>query len=112
MVLSYLCHPYLPYLFGMHTESSLYRLIMQFHGIGHQIVILNKEMFKKKLIVGPTAWLIACSQLIEATSYIHDDDDDDDVQILHNDIKPDNTVLVEDPSASDCKYQIVLSDFW
>lgn len=106
MVLSCLCHPYLPYLFGMCTESSPYRLVMQFHGIGHQTVTLNKEMFEKKLIVGPTAWLIACSQLIEAISYIHDD-----VQILHNDIKPDNILLAADPSASDCKYQIVLSDF-
>ena len=106
MVLSHLCHPYLPYLFGVCTESSPYRLVMQFHGIGHQTVTLNKEMFEKKLIVGPTAWLIACSQLIEAVSYIHDD-----VQILHNDIKPDNILLAADPSASDCKYQIVLSDF-
>ena len=62
MILSRLCHPYLPYLFKVCTQSSPYRLVMQFHGIGHQTGTLNKEM---KQIVGPTAWLIACSQLIE-----------------------------------------------
>ena len=58
MVLSRLCHPYLPYLFGVCTESSPYRLIMQFHGIGLQTVTLSKEMFEKNLIVGPITWLI------------------------------------------------------
>ena len=58
---------------------------MQFHGIGLQTVTLSQEMFEKKHIGGPTAWLIACSQLVEAISYIHKD-----AQILHNDIKADN----------------------
>lgn len=30
-------------------------------------------MFEKKLIIGPTAWLIASLQLIEVISYLHDD---------------------------------------
>lgn len=106
MVLSRLCHPYLPYLFGVCTESLPYRLVMQFYRIGLQTVTLSKEMFEKKHIGGPTAWLITCSQLVEAVSYIHED-----AQILHNDIKPDNILLSPDPSASGCKYQIVLSDF-
>ena len=106
MVLSRLCHPYLPYLFGVCTESSPYRLVMQFHGIGLQTVTLSKEMFEKKLIVGPTMWLIACSQLIEAISYIHED-----VQILHNDIKPDNILVSVDPNSSRSTYQVILTDF-
>ena len=59
MVLSRLCHPYLPYLFGVCTETSPYQFIMQFHGSGHQTVTLSKAMFEKKLMVGPTAWLFA-----------------------------------------------------
>lgn len=106
MVLSRLCHPYLPYLFGVCTESSPYRLVMQFHGIGLQTVTMNKEMFEKKLIVGPTMWLIACSQLIEATSYLHED-----VQILHNDIKPDNILVSMDRDPSKSTYQVILTDF-
>lgn len=73
MILSRLCHPFLPYLFSVCTESSPYQLIMQFHGIGLQTVTLSKEMFEKNLIVGPTTWLITCSQLVEAVSYIHED---------------------------------------
>ena len=92
MVLSRLCHPCLPYLFGVCTESSPYRLIMQFHGGGLQTVTLSKEMFEK-LIIGPTAWLIVCSQLIETISYLHDD-----AQLLLNDIKPDNILLSADLS--------------
>lgn len=106
MVLSRLCHPYLPYLFGVCTESSPYQLVMQFYGIGLETVTLSKEMLEKKLLVGPTMWLITCSQLTEAISYIHED-----IQILHNDIKPDNILLSADPTAADSKYQIILSDF-
>ena len=80
-------------MFGVCTESSPYRLIMQFHGGGLQTVTLSKEMFEKKLIISPTAWLIVCSQLIEAISYLHDD-----AQLLHNNIKSDNILLSADLS--------------
>ncbi len=33
-ILTKLCHPYLPYLFGVCTKEKPYRLVMQFHGIG------------------------------------------------------------------------------
>ena len=46
----------------------------------------------------PTAWLITCSQLVEAVSYLHDD-----VHILPNDIKTNNILLSE--------HQVVLTDF-
>ena len=45
--------------FGMCTESSPYRLDMQFHGVGLQTVTLSKEMLKK-VIIGPAACLIVC----------------------------------------------------
>ena len=32
-LLTQLCHPYLPYLFGVTTESQPYRIVMQFHGL-------------------------------------------------------------------------------
>ena len=97
-VLSRLCHPYLPYLFGVCTETPPYRIVMQFHGINLQTVTLSKEMLEKNVVSDPTAWLITCSQLVEAVSYLHDD-----VLILHNDIKTNNILLSED--------QVVLTDF-
>lgn len=81
---------------------------MQFYGIGLDTVTVTKEIFERKLIVGPTMWLIACSQFTEAISYIHGD-----VKILHNDIQSDNVLLTAHPSAFDSKYpiKIILSDF-
>ena len=105
-VLARLCHPNLPYFFGMCTQSSPYRLVMQFHGIDLQTVTLSKEMFEKKVIVGPASWFIACSQIIEAICYLHEG-----VHILHNDIKPDNVLVSVDQNSPNSGYQIILSDF-
>lgn len=105
-VLSGLCHPNLPYFFGMCTQSLPYRLVMQFHGIDLQTVTLSKEMFEKKVIVGPASWFIACSQIMEAICYLHED-----VHILHNDIKPDNVLVSVDPNSPNSGYQVILTDF-
>ena len=40
-ILSTLCHPHLSYLFGICTESTHYRLVVQFHGINLETVMLS-----------------------------------------------------------------------
>ena len=106
MILSRLCHPCLPYLFGVCTKNTPYKLVLQFHGINLQTVTLSKEICEKKVILCSKTWLILLYQLIEGVHYIHSD-----AEILHNDIKPNNILLAEDDSATTCRYQVVLSDF-
>ena len=49
-------------------------------------------------------WLSLCAQLLEALTYLHED-----MNILHNDIKLNNVLIVK---SADCsQYQAVLIDF-
>ena len=103
-ILTRLCHPYLPYLFGCCTSNKPYRLVMQFHGLeGNNSVTLQKLLTrgeKKEL----SSWMILFCQLLEAVKYLHDVAD-----VLHNDIKCDNIIVTNcTPSEED---QIILIDF-
>ena len=108
--LATLCHPFLPYLFGVCTTSEPYRIVMQFHGIQEATLplTLSGAILRKK-INDEYAWLGISIQIMQALTYLHDE-----VQILHNDITSSNILLTdsttENPSLENY-LQIVLIDF-
>ena len=116
MVLTKLCHPYLPYLFGVCTSSLPLRIIMQFHGIGSKPLTLAQELMSNRHVVcDSNAWLLLCSQLMEAILYLHTQ-----IEIIHNDIKCNNILLADSPSIATSssshnelplQHHIVLIDF-
>ena len=116
-LLSSVCHPYLPYIFGVCTATPPYRIVTQFHGIDCKTVTLQREIHHRQLITSSVQWMIHCSQLLEAINYLHCE-----AQLLHNDIKEDNVLLSQNSlqhnsrltsssSPSSCVYHIVLTDF-
>lgn len=117
-VLASLCHPYLPYLFGICTTSKPLRIVMQFHGIVNgtdcntQSITLAHELQHPQLQLLPDDWLITCAQLLDAVDYLHST-----VNLLHNDIKENNLVLGKSSIPASGKYvpsgnyQLLLVDF-
>ena len=120
-VLASLCHPYLPYLFGICTTSKPLRIVMQFHGIVNgtdckelnpQSITLAHELQHPQLQLLPDDWLIICAQLLDAVDYLHAT-----INILHNDIKENNLVLGKSAIPASGKYvpsgnyQVLLVDF-
>ena len=70
-ILMGLCHPNLPYIFGVCTTSRPYSLVMQFHGIGNETVTIFRELYDRKQLSDSKEWLILCSQLMSAVEYLH-----------------------------------------
>lgn len=108
-VLAQLCHPFLPYLFGISTTVKPYRIVMQFHGIGDTAsssLTLSQAISKKKIKDG-YAWLGICAQLMEAIDYLHEE-----ACILHNDITTSNILLTDSlTEKQDSFIQIIIIDF-
>ena len=110
-VLSQLCHPYLPYLFGVVISELPYRIIMQYHGFADKTmsVTLSDVLIDSTGLSHNMASMI-CAQLTEAVHYLQNN-----VNILRNDLKCNNVLIcnglatVED--MSDAYVQIVLIDF-
>ena len=91
-LLSCFCHPHLPHYFGVCLEKMPYCVITLFEGIcTHdtvpQSLTLHKELQEGHKLQGLNC-ISACAQLAEALWYLHFE-----VEILHNDIKPDNILL-------------------
>ena len=65
--LATLCHPFLPYLFGVCTTSEPYRIVMQFHGIQEATLplTLSGASLRKK-INDEYAWLGISIQMMQA----------------------------------------------
>ena len=90
-ILTRLCHPYVPYLFGMCTSKVPYRIVMQFEGIATQSKPSTlQETLSMKNISSSSTWLSICAQLMEALRYLHEE-----AFILHNDIKTNNILISE-----------------
>ena len=113
--LALLCHPYLPYLFGVSTAAQPLRIIMQFHGFLEPYpysLTLRQEIHQRKLQLNSDDWLVVCAQLLETVDYLHQS-----AKILHNDIKDDNIILGRSASSTELQpnfctnYQVVLIDF-
>ena len=101
---SKLCHPNLPWLFGIVcSEESRKMLIISFHGVGGKSHSLHQVIHDANTSVelSQADWRKILLGLTSAVSYIHNDG------ILHNDIKCDNILLDGHPSNIRC----VLIDF-
>ena len=70
-ILNKLCHPCLPYLFGVCTSSSPLKIVIQFHGIGSTPLTIAQELARS--INDSVAWVLLCTQLIEGTSCLSED---------------------------------------
>ena len=115
MIVSKLSHPCLPFLYGVCTSGTQYKIVMQFHGIINDTrsnlpatVTLYEELKHKIIGIKEFDYLIMCAQLLEAVYYLHHS-----AFLLHNDIKADN-ILIDKLSPpictrSDCT--AVLIDF-
>lgn len=107
-MLQKLCHPYLPYLFGVCTRVKPYRLVLQFHGISECALTLADAVAQRKpLITNGKSCTLLCVQIMEALRYLHEDE-----EILHNDLKCNNVLLAEaDSGDGDSWLHIVITDF-
>lgn len=100
-----LCHPNLPWLYGITEHGSCKMLVLSFHNINGRSCTLHKALhydldqlwFDRQLI----DWKIIIFDVVSAVNYLHKNN------ILHNDIKSDNIVL--DNRSSAC--HSVLIDF-
>ena len=113
-LLSCFCHPHLPHCFGICIGKMPYCVITQFEGIHThdtvpQSLTLHKELQEGHKLQGLNC-ISACAQLAEALRYLHFE-----VEILHNDIKPDNILLSDTYRKSDDSdeesVRVVLTDF-
>ena len=105
-IMSCLCHPNLPMLFGVCLQSQPYRrIVMQCHLLDNAKTVTIGQELRDKNFNDTVVWIMLCSQLLEAVSYLHTE-----VCILHNDIKIDN-VLITNSITLPTGYQIVLIDF-
>ena len=92
-ILNDLCHPCLPYLFGVCTSSTPLKIVMQFHSSDSKTLTLAQELTAStRAIKDSAAWVLLCTQLIEAVHYLHVQ-----VNIIHNDIKCNNILLADNP---------------
>lgn len=107
-LLAQLCHPYLPYLFGVCATQRPYRIVMQFEGIFDngipKAMTLHQELQAAE-ILGGLDWVLVLAQLMEAVCYLHND-----VGVVHNDIKTDN-ILLSTHSPLSQEVQVILADF-
>ena len=116
-ILVQLCHPFLPYLFGICTGAKPFKIIMQFHGfsfdpsVPESITVLH-ELNHNRVGLNDANWIIVIAQLLEVVDYLHTK-----AEVLHNDIACRNIVLgnaIEKTTTSTTgNYQnlIVLVDF-
>lgn len=102
LIMSELCHPYLPLVFGVYTADSPFLLVLQYYGIGLNSVTFQREL-ERRFIVKYEMWMILCSQIVEA---LHTK-----VGILHNDIKGDNVFICKPSLPSGIEYHVVIIDF-
>ena len=103
-VLMRLCHPHVPFLFGVCTQEP-YRLVLQFHGIGGTSLTLWKAITEKdECVKSGEVCLGLCMQMFEALSYLHDD-----AGIVHNDLKCNNILLTNPSSDVLCSQSIHLA---
>ena len=114
-ILNKLCHPFLPYLFGICTTSRPFRIVTQFHGIDSKPVTLRQALVSSNSenIPDSKSWMVIGIQLLEAVKYLHSD-----VQVIHNDIQASNIVFTNATTSSastssgiEFNIHVVLIDF-
>lgn len=70
-ILAQLCHPYLPYLFGVVTSELPYRIIMQYHSVSNKALSVTLSD-----VLVDSNWTVrshSIHDLCEAVHYLHED---------------------------------------
>ena len=90
-ILAMFCHLYLPLLFGIHTATQPYKIVMQYHSLheGGKSTTLYDVLSTSKIHSEHTIVML-CIQLMEAVRYLHDD-----VKVLHDDLKCNNILVCD-----------------
>ena len=116
-----LCHPFLPYLYGICSKTRPYSIVLQFHGFiggshGQISVTLRREIEQHRLGLTNIDWISICAQILDVVDYLHTK-----AEVIHNDITttnillgPPTTYLEQCVSAGVTgagNYQILLVDF-
>ena len=120
-IIDCLCHPFLPYLFGICTTAKPFKIVTQFHSImdNHNSPIsitIRRELDLQCIGLNDSDWISTCAQILEALDYLHNK-----VDIIHNDITSTN-ILLGNPTTLSAQgvsvltnvtghYQILLTDF-
>ena len=110
-ILASLCHPNLPYLFGVCTKSLPLRLVMQFHGFRSEMKsrCLWQEIEQPTIPKDDPNWIFLFAHVLEAVRYLHNE-----AKVLHNDITLNNVVMsrCENHGCSEnLEHQLILIDF-
>ena len=100
-----LCHPNLPFLFGVCTATP-YKLVLQYHGLKGCSVTLAHAITREQYLTCGEKCLLICVQMMEALRYLHDD-----AGVLHNDIKCNSILLTNPGTESDHDINIIIIDF-
>ena len=107
LMLSCLCHPHLPFLFGIHTLSRPYKIVTQFHSLFDSLSSVTlKTAISNSLFKESSAWLTLSGQIFEALRYLHVE-----VKLIHNDLKEDNILVTQSFCDGNSMVQIVIIDF-
>ena len=107
LYLSQCCHLNLPLMYGANCVKQPYFIVFQFYGNENHSAatlhgILNQNTGPE--IHLPEHWLHIVAQLSDAVAYLHTK------EILHNDIKSDNIVVVSNSNAT-TSFSPILIDF-
>lgn len=105
MMMKLCSHPSIPSVYGVCIDSKPHSLVMQFFGYRptSRSATLRDFIYSDKASMSDNGWLLFLKQLCEALIHMHS------LQILHNDIKDDNILVIEDPQT---KFKLpILTDF-
>lgn len=109
-LMSEFCHPSLPHLFGVCIVEKPYRIVMQYHALPNgDVMTVEKATRVSVNHLHPfqsEAHITICVQVFEGLQYLHEN-----LNILHNDIKPNNVLLSAQSSTGHAALQALLIDF-
>ena len=102
-LLSKLCHPNLPWLYGVSEHDGHKILVLSFHGVDGRSYTLHKALHHSDCLSATINWKVILLGLVSALKYIHQN------RVLHNDInlKSDNIMIDSRSSVP----QSILIDF-
>ena len=80
-----LCHPFLPYIYGICSKVHPYSIFLQFHGFIGSTQGQLSHTLHRKIEHCELDWITVCAQILEAIDYLHSK-----AEVLHNDITTTN----------------------